>query len=625
MMGLGLAFLILLALAGTASAKKPAAPTGGGDLPPVTPGGPDPARPVNNTTGRSGIQWIVQEVPQTTLPGIVADIFLPDGQMGSHPTFRVLRFSYNAAVSGARRTLMEAVPGVDRKVVDRAMSDFEILRAVDPGTIEDYLPLDLQRKLAEVLRTLTVDPTTGKVVGPVTVDAIQAATAFAGELERAGFPAAAATLRAFAKAAATLVASPPNPLPLPGLPADMVDRVNRAIAMERDPAKLRDIVAALELLPQSAARDQAIATLQAQIVQLEAQAASDLAKKKIAVIVNPPAPPSPPGRDVPAPPAPPASTGPNYYTVQSSDGARGPTGVAERFTGNGLRWTELRQVNLPKHDIAKQWWAGMTLVLPSSWPATPGGAAPAPGTPNVPAPAPSADTTVSATYTISTTDGIGPKGPSGLARAKTGNAARWKELIPVNPQKKLRPDGSNFTHWFAGEVINLPQSWITSTPVPTASAVAAPPAPIMDTTSPPQPQPLPQPKSAIEIAADSMTRNLRAVQSARGVRGSIGREDQTLVKRFQGLAGGSVDGLTGPGTLIAAAQNGQSNLPAVMYWPRATTSADILAQKVLAYRAALQTLADQARAAGLDTRAIELEQSLAREVGQGHKLGPVSV
>ena len=620
MMGLGLAFLVLLALAGTASAKAKAGPVGPvgpdlGPLPIVTPGPPDPKIPTNTTTGPSGTTWITQAV-RTAIP-MVIDVFLPDGQMGSHPTFRVLRFSVGAPP--AVKTLMETVPGVAQSIVDLAIKDFSIVFATTDTPV-DFLPTEWQQKIAEALKALTVDPATGKITGPVNAAAVQLATALASDLERAGYAAAAATLRAFAKAAASLVPNVPDnkKLPIPGLPADMVDQVNRALSMERDPAKLRAIVTGLKTLPQSSERDHAIATLEALIIQIEADKAAADALAKIKKVVVDPQPPQPAQPAQSAQSARPTTGG--QYTVQPSDSRRGASGVAAMFTGDGNRWRELQTVNR-NHDLTKQFWVGMVLNLPANWPSVPPGRTATPGmSPSTVAPA------GGATYIISTTDGIGPKGPSFLAAHYTGNGSRWRDLIPMNPSKKLNPQGTNFAHWYAGETIHIPQSWLTASPAPIATGAPAPAAPIMSTDSLPVAQPLPEPKSAVEIAAANMIRNMRDVQASRGPR-AFGKEDQNLVKRFQTLAGmASQDGVAGMATMVAAARAGQSSLPFVMYWPKSTSSSvSLLVAKVMEYRNALNALAAEARAAGLDTRAIELQQSAERELAQSDKRGPVSI
>jgi len=503
-----------------------------------------------------------------------------------------------------------------------------------PGSKDDSLPPELQRKLAEVLRDLTVDPISGQISGPISASAVQAATALAGELERAGFAAAATALRAYAQAAASLVPKSPPPASSGAFTAEELARLQSALKMERDLSKLEAILAALKQRPESSERDQFIAAFNALILQVKADIAKRDAARKLAELEKPPAtpgaPPSAPPVSPPAPVRPPAPVAPSApiasrtYVVQASD-RKGPWGLALAWTGNGnVGFAELKAANpqLAKlWDAGKNWYAGLKINIPARWPAMPG--APAPSAPAPSAPAPSA--APANVYVIRGDDGIGPKGPYGLAQAKTGNGGRWRELIPVNPQKRLRPDGSNFLYWTVGEPIRLPDSWVTGAAPPVAPGVPAPPAPIAVPSSP-QPQALPEAKAPIEIAADSMVRNLRSVQASRGARGAQGKEDQSLVRRFQTLAGGSADGRTGPGTLLAAAKAGQSNLPAVMYWPKATSvSTAALRQSLLEYRAALQALANQARAEGLDSRAIELEASLSRELAQGDQRGPLSV
>jgi hypothetical protein len=500
------------------------------------------------------------------------------------------------------------VPGVPEKIVKLATRDFKLVSIESATPPAEVLPLALQKKILLALQALGVD-SSGKVVGPTTEAAIKNATALCSELERAGFPKSCNTLRAFIQAAAKLVPSPPpdQQLPVPGLPPDMVDKINRAIKMERDPAKLQAIVAALKVLPVTPERDQAISTIEALIVQIEAEVAANRAKEEIEVIVKTPA-----GRT---------------YTVQAGDN---PSLVARKFTGNDARWKELQAANT-KYNLLNQFWVGMVLKLPATWPDEPLPVKPAPTPTPAPAPTPTpavapapAPAPTGATYVISATDGIGPKGPYGLAQAKTGKGDRWKELIPVNPQKKLNAKGTNFAHWYVGEVINLPPQWLTGTAAPLAP-VEAPVKPILVSTQP-VPQPPPEPKSPVQVAAGAMVANIRAVQASKGALAAKGSEDQALVSKFQGLAGlGTPDGKAGPGTLTAAAQHGESNLPAVVYWPKSAYTKTILKQKVLAYRQGLLKLAAAAKAAGQISRAVELEQSAGREYGQSDSRGPITL
>jgi len=129
----------------------------------------------------------------------------------------------------------------------------------------------------------------------------------------------------------------------------------------------------------------------------------------------------------------------------------------------------------------------------------------------------------------------------------------------------------------------------------------------------PTPQPAPKAKTPREIAADTMITSLSRVQSQYAtVKAAKGKEDKSIVSKFQKLAGLKQDGLTGPGTLLAAAQAGITQvLPLVMYWPKSAT-----AKNVLAYRSALLTEADKAESTGDTMRASALRNSAARERGQ---------
>ena len=579
MMGLGVAFLVLLALAGAASGKK-APPVSPVDVPPPTPGGPDPKLPTVPSKGKSGVEWVTQIVPTKgeVMPGsaTLVDIFLPDGQLGSHPIYRVLRYTQNLTTgTSTPRVLVDAVPGVDQKVIDLAMSDFDIQKSSKPGKVEEMLPLEMQTKFFEILKRLTVDPVTNKIVGPVDSAAIQAATAFAGELSSAGYPEAAATMRAYAQVAAAFLPSPDpkKQIPIPGLPAEMVTAVNRAIQNERDPAKLRDLVAALKKVPQSAERDHAIETIEALIVSIEAKKAADDAKKKIEDVI----------------------TGKTYVVQPGDTGEK----IALKFVGNRARWRELLTVNptLASKQYGIAVYAGKTIKIPDSWPATPGALPSTPSTPSTPSgPQPTS-------YVVQSGD-TGEK----IALKFTGDRNRWRELLTVNPTLADKTYGIRL---FAGKTIFLPAGWPMK--APTATTVPSTPTSVPSTATP-----LPEPaaKTPVEMAADAVAKNLLAVQARYGMPGAKGKEDITLVKRFQAAVGETQDGMVGPGTMARIAQNGVSTLPLVMRWPKSATSA-----KVIEYRSVLNKLADQADAAGDEARASELRASAARERGQAGIVG----
>lgn len=475
------------------------------------------------------------------------------------------------------------------------------------------MPQALREQFAAALRALTVDPTTGLVTGPVKAEAVQLATATASVLERAGWPGPANVLRTYATAAAKLVATGVVTEKIPGIPADLQEQVNRALSMERDPAKLKMIVAALKALPQSQQRDDAIAMMEALVVQVEAQIATKEALDKIHATVS-----TPVGQ-----PPPPVAPARRMYTPKAGD-----TGekIALLFTGNKARWRELLVTNptLASKQYGIAIYVDRPIVIPDAWPTLPGIT---PTTTPVVTSTPVTTTpVVTPVITPVTTTPAGARmytplpGEFGTTVAKkfTGDPNRWRELLTVNPTLASVKYG---IAWRQGQSILLPANWPS---VPTGSAPAAPMATsvpsqptVVPTTATPQPEPLV--KTPAEMAADALVKNLAGVQARFGMPGAKGKEDLLIVKRFQSLTGDSApDGKAGPGVLAKAAQQGQVTLPLVMYWPKSATSA-----KVIEYRSVLNKLADAAQAAGNLAAATELRASAARERGQAGIVGPM--
>jgi hypothetical protein len=159
-----------------------------------------------------------------------------------------------------------------------------------------------------------------------------------------------------------------------------------------------------------------------------------------------------------------------------------------------------------------------------------------------------------------------------------------------------------------GDKLFVPQHLV---PAGTPS-IPATPAPVAT-----QQQPLPgSPKTPLEQAAAAVVLHLTNLQNAAGgnVKAVKGKEDQMLIRKFQALVpGATVDGKAGPGTLLAAAQAGQSVLPFVMYWPTGATSS-----RVFQYRNDLSTLAAQTSD---PARRAALLASAARERGQSGIVG----
>lgn len=144
------------------------------------------------------------------------------------------------------------------------------------------LPAALQTLMAQALAALTVSGS-GQLMGPVTAQGIQTASAAAAQLDAAGFPEAAASLRVFIQKATAILppASPAQTLPLPGLDPTIAAQVNQAIQVNRDPKQLRQLIALLKSLPPNPQTQQAIDTLSALADQLDATIAAATAMQQI--------------------------------------------------------------------------------------------------------------------------------------------------------------------------------------------------------------------------------------------------------------------------------------------------------------------------------------------------------
>jgi hypothetical protein len=478
------------------------------------------------------------------------------------------------------------------------------------GIRVEEMPAALQQELAAALTALTVNAD-GKVVGPVDAAAIQLATATAGDLERAGYADAAAALRAFIKAAATLVPRWPieKQVPLPSsMPADLQAQINRALQLERDPAKLLAILNALKAYqPQTPDIQNAIGMLQALILQVQAQQSAKDALNQISTVVNTPpdahiTPSAGPGTSTINP-----STGYAQYHTQPHDTG---SSISRAFTGDANRWRELLAVNpstkSDKYGMAFN--SGIAILnIPRNWPSAPhGGTAYAPPAPSYPTPGQPGQRT----YTVRSGDT-----GSSIAKYYTGNPNRWPELVTANPETK---DAKYGMKAYQGKVLKIPASWPDAGGAPAQQVVMTPlPDSPLSVPSSPLPGVSPIPRTPVEMAADAMVRNLKAVQAAYPFPSVKGKEDQSIVKRFQAAVGGGADGKAGPGTLLAAAVAGQSDLPLVMYWP---TSAS--ASRVLQYRNDINGVADRADAGGDHAGAAALRASAARERGQAGIVGP---
>lgn len=169
------------------------------------------------------------------------------------------------------------------------------------GPLPVVLPEDLAELVAKSLRDLTVNDD-GTVSGPVTAEAVQRATTVAAQVESAGFPDAARSFRAFIQAAARKVPSPAidKQVKLPGVSPAIIEQVNRAVQLERDPKKLQAILDSLRTLPPSTERDLLIEMLANTIKQVEAAIVmAETLKKTEEVLKSPGLPPQPSTKPTP--------------------------------------------------------------------------------------------------------------------------------------------------------------------------------------------------------------------------------------------------------------------------------------------------------------------------------------
>lgn len=473
----------------------------------------------------NGHNW--ELVPITGQGIATVDVYAPAGSWGPHARLRVCRFTQVS--SQDRRVLAGVADGVPKAVLDAAIKDLDIVvptttpaATVTTPAGRPPMPSSLQQEMIAVMTALGVDAG-GTVRGPVTVEGVQRATELSSRLEQAGYPEAAASMRSYAQQASKMLPPPPNPAPpVPGVPADLMAQIQKALQLERDPAKLEVLRSSLKTLPASAERDLLIGALDALILQIRtAQAVTTAATEIDQGMQTSPGQPQPPGT---APFLPP-------YTSTAQTGTRILKLTPKPYmTGSDVTaWQQVLRASGYLNVIA---------------------------------------------------DGIfGP--------ATDAATIDWQK------KRNLTPDGD------VGPA--------------TRAKIGTPPTAPVTVPATASPRPDPAPKTALEVAAEALNAHLSALQTKHGVVGSKGKQDVSLVKRFQSAAGGVADGLPGPGTMTAMAKAGQGVLPAVMYWSKTATKAKDLP----AYRSGLNTLAAAARSRGNPTLAAQLEASAARETGAG--------
>lgn len=459
------------------------------------------------------------------------------------------------------------------------------------------MPVALQDEMMAVMRELGVDGA-GNVHGPVSAAAIQHATDLSARLESSGWGQAAASIRSFADAAIRAVPAPKPKVAIPGLTTVQMSDVQKTMDLERDPKKLEALEAQLKKVPASPGRDQALGALDSMINQLETQHAVARAAVDVDQMIrtSPASAPAAPGALLRA-----GSKGPEVLAWQNflvsqgfkltPDGAFGPATTLATKT-----WQ--KKVGLPTDGVVGPASRATASRGPTAAAASPVAVRPTASRTTATATAPVPSAAVSRTL---------------RAGMKGDDVKSWQKVL-ADAGYTMQIDGI-----FGPGTTAATKDWQTKHALPADGVVGpatrakigtAPNAPVMLPATP-VPQPLPSAKSSREVAADAMATHLIALQKKYGAKAAKGKEDKTLVKRFQREVGMPEDGLPGPGTMLAAAQAGVGTLPKVVYWNKGATKAVTL-QK---YKNDLRAVAQKARALGLGTLAAQIEASADAEDG----------
>lgn len=177
-----------------------------------------------------------------------------------------------------------------------------------PAKTWKEMPPALQEQVAAALGALGVSPTTGKIEGTPTADAIKLATQTAALCESQGFYEVAKELNRLAGEAVTKVPTPPEATAIkaaapPGLTAEQVEAIARTLTLDRDPKSIAALIKSLEKLPPSPQRDNFILMAQALLLQLAAAQSTTQTMQQIEQVITSPGLPELQQAVQPLPPA----------------------------------------------------------------------------------------------------------------------------------------------------------------------------------------------------------------------------------------------------------------------------------------------------------------------------------
>jgi hypothetical protein len=149
---------------------------------------------------------------------------------------------------------------------------------------------------AEVIKALSlmgINPETAEVTGTPSEEAIQYGSGLVTRMKNDGFVAESQMLNAYVQKA---IAKRPAAavVVIPSIPAALQQELNNVVKYSKDPAKLREVAAALKKLPGASGDPNivnSIAMLEEMAAQIEAQLKNAEAIKKIDVVINSPSAP----------------------------------------------------------------------------------------------------------------------------------------------------------------------------------------------------------------------------------------------------------------------------------------------------------------------------------------------
>jgi hypothetical protein len=335
---------------------------------------------------------------------------------------------------------------------------------------------------------------------------------------------------------------------------------------------------------------------------------------------------------VPTIPAQPSGVTPKVTIVRSGDGF---SQIAKRLIGDGSRWPELRDRNVPvdadgrkravdsasKGGIKPILQPNQKLFVPESWNVAPGiqvdpaaippsfnpASLPAglPPTPALPA------STGVRTVTVKAGDGF-----FRISQRLGVDGNRWHELrdrnIPVDADGRSRSKDSDGKGGIKpqlnpGNKLFVPENWPA---IPAGVSGIEDDVEVGRSEAPEQLLV----KTPVELTAEQMCSHLnRLLNKHPGSLDKVRNKcDKRLVARFQKLCGLPTTATVTPSTLLKAAEAGQTVIPFVLHWPE-----DVTAQHVSSYRMVLAKMAAEAKERGDHQAAHDLGESAKRERGQG--------